>query len=426
MTLKQAQQSQDDVTFSDIVWLQFKKNRVAYLALWALAFLFILAICAPIIASDRAFYWAEGGETYFPWFTSLFDDNYFENGVDKFFNLLLVLGMPLLAIWLIAVKRIQSFGLSKRIRRAKMKRFAKLLSAFFGLCFIFILANPQGRANQHNYEDYLKATKGSASAVSAVFPPIKHGFARQVLPDKLRDPSMLEVCTDKLKARDGCAGYALGTDSVGRDVLVRMLYGIRIALSVGVIAVGIYVTIGIFIGAFAGYFRGRVDMIIQRVIEIFMAVPTLIVILVLISFIDKPSIFHIMLVIGLFRWTGVARLVRGEFYRLRNLDFVTSAIALGFSTRRIIFQHILPNALGPVLVAATFGVAAAILIESSLSFLGLGDVNVPSWGQTLRDGYLTRKWHLILIPGTAIFITVTLLNLVGEGLRDALDPKMRK
>ena len=119
MTLKQAQQSQDDVTFSDIVWLQFKKNRVAYLALWALAFLFILAICAPIIASDRAFYWAEGGETYFPWFTSLFDDNYFENGVDKFFNLLLVLGMPLLAIWLIAVKRIQSFGLSKRIRRAR-------------------------------------------------------------------------------------------------------------------------------------------------------------------------------------------------------------------------------------------------------------------------------------------------------------------
>jgi peptide/nickel transport system permease protein len=157
-----------------------------------------------------------------------------------------------------------------------------------------------------------------------------------------------------------------------------------------------------------------------------MAVPTLIVLLVLISFIDEPSIFHIMLVIGLFRWTGVARLVRGEFYRLRNLDFVTSAIALGYSTRRIIFQHILPNALGPVLVAATFGVAAAILIESSLSFLGLGDINVPSWGQTLRDGYLTQEWHLILIPGIAIFITVTLLNLVGEGLRDALDPKMRK
>ena len=133
-----------------------------------------------------------------------------------------------------------------------------------------------------------------------------------------------------------------------------------------------------------------------------------------------------MLVIGLLGWTGVSRLIRGEFLRLRNLDFVTSAIALGFPTHRIIFQHLLPNALGPVLVSATFGVAAAILVESTLSFLGLGDVSVPSWGQTLSEGYTTYAWHLIFAPGFAIFITVSLLNLVGEGLRDALDPKMRK
>ena len=133
-----------------------------------------------------------------------------------------------------------------------------------------------------------------------------------------------------------------------------------------------------------------------------------------------------MVVIGCLRWTGVARLTRGEFLRLRNLDFVSSAIALGFSTKRVIFQHILPNALGPVLVNATFGVAAAILTESTLSFLGLGDVSVPSWGQTLNEGYSTGAWHLILAPGFAIFVTVSLLNLVGEGFRDALDPKMRK
>jgi peptide/nickel transport system permease protein len=156
-----------------------------------------------------------------------------------------------------------------------------------------------------------------------------------------------------------------------------------------------------------------------------MALPSLIVILVLVAFLEKPSIFHIMLIIGMVRWTGVARLIRGEFYRLRSLDFVTSAVALGFPTHKIIFQHILPNAMGPVLVSATFGVAGAILLESSLSFLGLGDLSAPSWGQTLQEGYSSGAWHLILAPGIAIFLTVSLLNLVGEGLRDALDPKMR-
>jgi peptide/nickel transport system permease protein len=278
------------------------------------------------------------------------------------------------------------------------------------LAFVGVMATQSGQVNRHNFEAY-EALQAQGKEVNAVFPPISYNYSKQSLSEKLQQPS---------------GKHIMGTDRKGRDVAVRMLFGIRISLSVGIIAVGIYVTIGILLGAFAGYFRGRVDMIIQRFIEIFMAVPTLIVLLVLISFIEQPSIFHIMVVIGLFRWTGVARLVRGEFYRLRNLDFVTSAIALGFSTRRIIFQHILPNALGPVLVAATFGVAAAILIESSLSFLGLGDINVPSWGQTLNAGYKTGEWYLILIPGIAIFITVTLLNLVGEGLRDALDPKMRK
>jgi peptide/nickel transport system permease protein len=247
--------------------------------------------------------------------------------------------------------------------------------------------------------------------LSALFAPIPYAF---------RKTGFLVLQKPSLKK------HWIGVDSAGRDVAVQMLYGIRISLSIGVIAVGIYVTIGIIIGALAGYFSGTVDMIVQRVIEIVMSVPVLIVLLVLIAFIEKPSIYHIMLIIGLFRWTGVARLVRGEFYRLRNLDFVTSAIALGYKPTRIIFQHILPNALGPVLVAATFGVAGAILTESGLSFLGFGDVSVPSWGQTLKDGYDSSTWHLILAPGFAIFATVSILNLVGEGIRDALDPKMRK
>ncbi len=157
-----------------------------------------------------------------------------------------------------------------------------------------------------------------------------------------------------------------------------------------------------------------------------MALPTFFVIITLAAFLEEPSIFHIMLIIGAFQWTGVARLTRGEFLRLRHQEFVLAAVALGYPTRRIIFEHILPNAVAPVLISATFGVASAILLESTLSFLGLGDVSAPSWGQTLAEGYASGAWHLILAPGFAIFVTVSLLNLVGEGLRDALDPKLRK
>jgi peptide/nickel transport system permease protein len=400
----------EDMSFSDIVWQQFKKNTMAYLSLWLLAGLFILAVIAPLIASERPFIWTDSEGTFYPWLNSLFDHNYYENGIDKFFNLLLILGTPLLGVWYMLVRRGVKRGIEKRIRRAQMRRVSGYLIGTLFLVFVGILATQRGQENRHNYDIFLSA-QAKGDSVNAVFPPIAYTYSKQSLSEKLQHPS---------------AKHIMGTDRKGRDVAVRILFGIRISLSVGIIAVGIYVTIGIMLGAFAGFFRGRVDMIIQRLIEIFMALPTLIVLLVLITFIEQPSIFHIMVVIGLFRWTGVARLVRGEFYRLRNLDFVTSAIALGFSTRRVIFQHILPNALGPVLVAATFGVAAAILLESSLSFLGLGDINVPSWGQTLNAGYRTGEWYLILIPGIAIFITVTLLNLVGEGLRDALDPKMRK
>ena len=415
---------QEDMTFGDIVWGQFKKNYFAYGALWLIGVMFILAVFSPVIASGRAFIWTENGVTHYPWLNSLFDDNYYENGVDKFFNLLLIFGCPLFLLWC-GVTRYVYGGLSKRIRRAKMRRLAGVLFLVFMGSFLWVMMTSEGSKNLHNYEDYLAAQE-KGSDVSAVFAPVQMMYTQQKLKDKLQEPSFMGDCAEQGRDAETCEDYTLGTDSLGRSVAVRMLYGIRISLSVGVIAVGIYVTIGIILGAFAGYFRGRIDMLIQRLIEIFMAVPTLIVLMVVVSFIDEPSIFHIMLAIGLLRWTGVARLVRGEFLRLRNLDFVTSAIALGYSTRRVIFQHILPNALGPVLVAAAFGVAAAILIESSLSFLGLGDINIPSWGQMLRDGYLTQKMHLILIPGMGIFVTVTLLNLVGEGLRDALDPKMRK
>ena len=219
----------------------------------------------------------------------------------------------------------------------------------------------------------------------------------------------------------------LGADDTGRDVLCRMIWGGRVSLSVGIVAVSIYLTIGIIVGAIAGYFRGIADLIISRIIEIVICFPSFFLILTVVALIG-PSIFNIMVVIGVIGWTGVARLVRGEFLRLGEQEFVLAARALGYSPWRIIFRHVLPNAMAPVLVAATFGVAGAILTESALSFLSLGvTVPTPSWGGILADGrkYVTTAPWLITLPGIAIFLTITAYNLVGEAFRDAADPRLR-
>lgn len=219
----------------------------------------------------------------------------------------------------------------------------------------------------------------------------------------------------------------LGTDASGRDVLCRLMWGGRVSLSVGLVAVAIYVSIGIVIGALAGYFRGICDLIISRLIEVMICFPTFFLILTIVAFFG-PSIVNIMLIIGLTGWTGIARLVRGEFLRLVDQEFVLAGRALGYSPLRIIFRHVLPNAMAPVLVSATFGIAGAILTESALSFLGLGiSKPTPSWGGLLADGRdsLQHAPWLIHFPGLAIFITITCYNLMGEALRDASDPRLR-
>ncbi len=399
----------EDLTYADIVWGQFRKNRVAFYSLWGLGALFALAITAPVFASGRPYLWDIGDGTTYPWFSSLFDRNYFENPVDIFFNLWLVLGLPLMAFLLVRIKMIQKRRWDKRKRRRQMRTEGTTMLGAFFVVFVFTLLSPYSQPYTQ-YASIAEKRAEQSQTTDAVFPPVRYMFRKTGF-KSLAKPS---------------AQHVLGVDESTRDVGVRLLYGTRISLTIGIIAVAIYVTIGIILGSLAGFFAGKVDLVIQRVIEIVMSLPTLILILVLVAFLEKPSIFHIMLIIGLVRWTGVARLIRGEFYRLRGLDFVTSAVALGFPTRKVIFQHILPNAMGPVLVAATFGVAGAILLESTLSFLGLGDLSAPSWGQTLQEGYSSGAWHLIIAPGFAIFLTVSLLNLVGEGLRDALDPKMRR
>ncbi len=221
--------------------------------------------------------------------------------------------------------------------------------------------------------------------------------------------------------------HPLGTDVLGRDCLSRLIFGARISLLVGLVAVGISTAIGILLGAIAGFYRGIVDGIVMRLVDIMLCFPSIFLIMAVIAFLE-PSIWNIMAVIGLTSWMGVARLVRAEFLSLRSRDFVLAARISGASDMRIVFSHILPNALAPVLVAATLGVGAAILTESALSFLGIGvQPPTPSWGNMLTEGKdnLEIAWWLSVFPGLAILVTVLGYNLLGEGLRDALDPRTK-
>ncbi len=256
-------------------------------------------------------------------------------------------------------------------------------------------------------------------SVIAAFAPLIASDTSRMIPF---GPNSIDIAS-RLRAPDH--QHRLGTDDLGRDVLARVVYGARVSLSVGLTATAIALIVGSLLGALAGYYGGAADWIISRLIEIVLCFPFLLLVLAIVA-LFRPSFLTVMIALGLTSWTTEARFVRAEFLRIRDMDFAQAARASGARDSRIIFRHLLPNALAPVLVSASFGVASAILIESALSFLGMG-VPPPtaSWGNILfsAEQHIEYAWWLALFPGIAIFLTVAAFNIIGDRFRDALDPR---
>jgi peptide/nickel transport system permease protein len=276
-------------------------------------------------------------------------------------------------------------------RRKTIQRFMRHKPAVVGLCFIILLV------------------------LIAVFAPLIAPY----------DPVASNL---RLRGAAPSAGHWFGNDDIGRDILSRILYGTRIALIVGLGATSIAVIIGVLVGATAGYFGGKVDFVLSRFVDALMAFPILALLLTL-SAIFGPSLRNVVIVIGVTFWASYARVIRAEVLSLRERDYVLAARASGATSRRIILQHIVPNAIGPVIILASLAIGSVIIFESALSFLGMGIQRpTPSWGTMLSDGreYIRNYPHIAIAPGLAIAFTVLAFNMVGDGLRDALDPRERR
>ena len=398
MSSRKTKDSEWGLSFGEMVSRQFVKNRLNVACLIFIIFLFATAILAPFLANDKPYTIRINGKLEFPLFNSLTPSDY---------CVLLAAVVGIFQLFLIRRnrKRIEP-SLRSGVLWRQIAFNAMVILA--GCILIFVLV-PK-KLDAKNYKEIV----ASGEASDAIFAPVPYGYARTDLASREQPPS---------------SQHWLGTDDVGSDVLCRLIHGSRISLSVGFVAVGISSIIGIFVGAILGYFGGKVDFIGMRIVEIMMAIPAFFLIITIVAFFPR-SLLNIMIIIGITSWTGNARFIRAEFFKLRKQDFVQAAVSLGLPLRSILFRHMLPNGIAPVLVNATFGVAGAIFIEAALSFLGFGVAPpTPSWGQMLSLGVSTTGrflWWLTLFPGLAIFFTVMAYNLVGEGLRDAIDPRLRK
>jgi peptide/nickel transport system permease protein len=342
---------------------------------------------------------------------------------------------------------------SEAWRRFRRRKLAMLASAWVLFLVLVALLSPaivgtKPVVVKYKGEIYFPAMGYfSAGWENPIF--MRDGFRRRYTPEKFaeKDPESWAIWPlvfqdPRRRVRDGewpdqpasethappNAYNLFGTNQEGLDVFAQMVHGTTVALLVGFVSTGIAAAIGIPLGALAGYAGGWIDIALSRLIEVVMCIPALVLILALIATMPKPTIWHVMAVLGATGWTGIARLTRAEFIKLRESEFVTAARALGSGPLRIMFRHILPNALAPVLVPITFGIAAAILIESALSFLGVSaSPTDPRWGVLLSAGRRNLDmWWLVVFPGAAIFLAVLAYNLIGEGLQEATDPRLRE
>ena len=398
MNVSSQKKQRRSLTYTQMVSGLFFKSRLNKISVYFVVFLFAVAIFSPLIANNKPYAVKIEGKVYFPLFAAL----------DAIDYTMFLIGAAAVVIVILIKRNWRIVEPSMRSEILGKQVFAVVLVVLTCMILSFIFV-----PRKLDTTDY-RSLVDRGGAEWGLFAPVPFGYDEVNLDMREHSPNGV---------------HWLGTDDVGADVLARLIHGSRVSLSVGFVAVGISSLIGVFVGAVLGYFGGKVDFVGMRLVEIVSAVPVFFLIITIVAFFPR-SLINVMVIIGLTTWTGTARLVRAEFLKLRKMDFVEAARALGLGSGAILFKHMLINGIGPVIVNVSFGIAGAIFTEAALSFLGFGVAPpAPSWGQMLSLGVSSTGgflWWLSVFPGGAIFLTVLTYNLIGQGLRDAVDPRLKE